>query len=908
MAHTPAGIRLQAYKLFPPPARPDAVMRRGIIERVMRVGSAPLTVLQGPAGSGKSTTLQQLHDAFQAQGWATAWLVLDDADNDPQRFETQLHAMLASAGARDTAALAPRAAGVGLIEWALGALEGVGARVVLFFDDFQALHDPSILQCFRELLRRLPARVRCFIGSRALPEVGLASLMVAGRATVLRAEDLRFSAGESRALFAHGEVPVAAADEVERIHQRTEGWPAGLQLFRLAFANPAVRGSLEELAAHGPRELAEYLSENVVSMQPPPVRAFLLRTSLLRRLSGPLCDAVMGRGGSQAVLRQLEHDGLFVSALDASGTWFRYHGLFASHLRDGLVRTEPDAVEAIHGLAARWHLAHGELEEAVYHATEGGDLALAVQALDPWVERLISTAELVTAAHWYDRIGLEEVAQHRGLAVKMAWAQIFLRRSAKLRPLLGVLRQQAGPDLTDAADAAAASDPGVVLGMAALFEDDLPAAAARIAHVPGIQRSGATGFAAFERGAAANLLAFHALGLGDVDAAHRMLVLARSHNDHADAAFSSGYTMAVESMARMLAAQPRRALQTRDAVAPRAHRPTGVMASAALAACQIWAAYACDALDDVERLAGQFGDQIARGAVPDFIAVALMGIARTHQARGRPEQAQATLDALDRIAFESGWPRLVCMVEWERIRLAALSGNVSRARAIARRMAPPGQSAPHADARWLPISELVEGPLLGRIRLALHDDDPDEAARLLQAAEPLCADRPLLRIKAAVLKALLLEQRGQHAAAQRSLLKALELAAPGECVRALLDQGPRVLPLLVQVQHALAPGAASPEAAATHAFACRVLRAAGLQPETAPAPAVSAGLATPLSEREQHVLRLLCEGASNRELAGQLAVSENTVKFHLKNLYGKLGVGSRAQAISVARWLLPIKP
>ncbi|MFT3720291.1 LuxR C-terminal-related transcriptional regulator [Pseudorhodoferax sp.] len=900
MEHAAADIRLQAYKLFPPPARPDTVVRRSIIEQVMRVGSAPLTVLQGPAGSGKSTTLQQIHDAFQAQGWATAWLVVDDADNDPQRFETQLHAMLASAGAKEAVALAPRAAGVGLIEWVLDALGRFDARVVLFLDDFQALHEPSILQFFRDLLRRLPARVRCFIGSRALPEIGLASLMVAGRATVLRAEDLRFSAGESQALFARGEAPIAAADEVELIHQRTEGWPAGLQLFRLAFANPAVRESLEELAAHGPRELAEYLSDNVVSMQQPQVREFLLRTSLLRRLSGPLCDAVLGRSGSHEVLRQLEHDGLFISALDASGTWFRYHGLFASYLRDGLVRADPEAVEAIHGLAARWHLAHGELEEAVYHAIEGGDMALAVQALDPWVERLISTAELVTAAHWYDRIGLEEAAQHRGLMIKMAWALIFLRRSAKLRPLLGMLRQQAEPGHVDHT-----TDPGVVLGMAALFEDDLPAAAARIARVPDIQHPDATGFAAFELGAAANLLAFHALGLGEVDVAHRMLVLARSHNDRADATFSTGYTMAVESMACMLAAQPRRVLRIRGTVAQRADRPTGAMASAALAACQIWASYEIDALDDVERLAEQFGDQIARGAVPDFIASALMAIARTHQARGRPDEAQATLDALDRIAFESGWSRLVCMVEWERIRLAALSGNVSRARAIAQRVAQP---APHADARWLPISELVEGPVLGRIRLALHGDDPGEAARLLQAAEPLCADRPLLRIKTAVLKALLLEQRGQNAAAQRSLLKALELAAPGECVRAFLDQGPRVVPLLVQAQHALAPGASSPEAGATHAFACRVLRAAGLQPDTGTAPSAPPGPAMPLSEREQHVLRLLCEGASNRDLATQLAVSENTVKFHLKNLYGKLGVGSRAQAISVAHGLLLPKP
>lgn len=885
-----------AYKLFPPPARADAVLRRGILERVMGVGALSLTVLQGAAGSGKSTTLQQIHDAYVAQGWATAWLVIDEADNDPQRFETQLYSLVAAAWANREPALSPRPAGVGLVEWVLELLGSFASGVVLFLDDFQAVHDPSVLQFFRDLLKSLPVRARVLIGSRSLPEIGLASLMVAGRAGVLRGEDLRFSAKESQALFTQGDLPAVAAEEIALIHQRTEGWPAGLQLFRLIFANPAVRDSLEELAAHGPRELAEYLSENVVSMQSPQVREFLLRSSLLRRLSGPLCDAVVGRQGSLDVLRQLEHEGLFVSAQDASGTWFRYHGLFASHLRDSLVRTEPEAVEQLHGRAARWHLVHGELEEAVYHAVEGGDMALAVQALNPWVERLISAAELATAAHWYERIGLEEVVQHRDLMIKITWALIFLRRSAKLRPLLGLLRQQPSAGRIDET-----AHPGVVLGMAALFEDDQPSAAALIADIPEIQRPGHTGFAAFELGAAANLLAFHALGLGDLDAARRMLVYARSHNGQANATFSTGYTLAVDSLAHLLEAQPLRVLRLRHAIAAQAHLPTGAMASAALAACQLWAAYEGDALEDAQRLAEQFEDQIARGAVPDFIAVALMAIARVHGARGRTDKVQATLDTLDRIAFESGWPRLVCMVEWERIRLALVSGNRSRAHAIAQRVDVP--VAP-ADPRWLPISELVEGPLLGRIRLALYDDDADQAARFLQAAEAWCADRPLLRIKITVLKALLLEQRGQPAAAQRSLLKAMELAAPGECVRAFLDQGPRVLPMLVLTQRSLAPGALSKEGEPVHAFACKVLRSAGLQPELTSVAAALPGPSMPLSEREERVLRLLCDGTSNRDLATQLAVSENTVKFHLKNLYGKLGVSSRAQAISVARGVL----
>jgi len=890
-------ITLQTYKLFPPPARADAILRKALIERLVGVGAPSVAVLQGPAGSGKSTTLQQVHDVLGAQQWATAWLVLDDADNDPQRFETQLHALLGCALQSDASVLAPRPAGVDLATWVLGILGGASRRTALFLDDFHALHEPSLLQFFRDLLARLPTRARIFIGSRSMPEVGVANLMVAGRVAVLRAQELRFSAQESQAFFSLDQVQEMADEELALVYERTEGWPAGLQLFRLALSNPAVRGTLDELAAHGPRELAEYLSDNVVFMQRPEVRDFLLRTSVLRRLSGPLCDAVLGRSGSHTILRQLEHDGLFLLALDASGSWFRYHGLFAAHLQDGLARTDAGAALHLHARAAGWHFAQGAWEEAVYHAIEARDLHLAVQALNAWSTQLVTAAELVTAAHWYERVvgaAANDVEIPPDLMIKTAWALAFLRRSAPLRPLLHRLAPLRGQG-----SIACTSDPSVVLSMAALFEDDLPRAAALLADLPELQAPAASSFAAFELGAAANLRAFHCLGSADAETARRLLVLAQSHNARADATFSAGYTQAVQAMARLLAGQPKQALRELGAASAWRSRSPGTMVSAAIAASQIWAAYELNALDDVERLGTQFGEQIASGVVPDFIAVALLSLARTHVARGRADAAQATLDAFNRIGFDSGWPRLVRMVEWERVRLALLDGQPDRAHAIARRIAVVER---FDHVQWLAMSELTGAQVLGSIRLALHAGTPDAALSMLHAIEPLCADRPLLSIKALVLKALVLDQCGRGAAAQRVLLQALELAAPGECLRSFLDEGTLMLPLLRKMAGVLAsPGSDTPDEPA-HRFGMEVLRAAGIAVEQVvhASPLLQGDQ---LSDRELHVLRLLCEGASNRDLALQMAISENTVKFHLKNLYGKLGVGSRAQAIRAAHEL-----
>lgn len=779
------------------------------------------------------------------------------------------------------------------MEWVIGALVGSSRMVALFLDDFHSLHESSILQFFKDLLPRLPGRVRVFIGSRSLPEIGLAGLMVAGRASILRATDLCFSAQESQAFFALEAGLSMAADEIDLVHQRTEGWPAGLQLFRLTLANPEVRDCLDELAVHGPRELTEYLSDNVLSMQRPEVREFLLHSSVLRRLSGPLCDAVLGRTGSLETLQQLEHDGLFLSALGVSGAWFRYLGLFAAYLRDSLAKANQSAIAVLHAKAARWHLEHGELEEAVYHAVEAGDMPLAVQAMNTWTTQLISAAELATAAHWYERLGLEEVERHLDLQIKMAWALIFLRSSAKLRPLLGSIAGRHGR-------IAATTDPSVVLSMAALFEDNLPGAAVLISHLPDLYHPQASGFAAFELGAAANLKAFYELGLADTETARRTLVLARSHNERADASFSMGYMLAVDAMAGMLKAQPHQVSRNFAAMAPRWNRPAVAMAFAALAATQIWAAYEMNALEEVERLAGQFGEPITRGVVPDFIAVALISVARTHLARGRIDEANATLDTMDRIAFDSGWHRLVHMVEWERVRLALLDGRSARARAMAQRIPP----AEHQNqAEWLSPSELLGGQVLGAVRLALADGQWQQGLQLLQSAEALCEARPLLHIKSLILRALAMEQGGQAATALRVLMKALELAVPGACLRAFLDEGPGIQPLLARAQRASEPLGASGADERSHGFFRRVLEAAGVGAESVETD--SQAQVEPLSERELHVLRLLCEGASNRDLAVHMTISENTVKYHLKNLYGKLGVSSRAQAIGAARRLLP---
>nr|WP_246327213.1 LuxR C-terminal-related transcriptional regulator [Burkholderia guangdongensis] len=866
---------MREHKFFPPAARRGAIVRAALLERVTRIGVPRVVILQAPLGSGKSTLLQQIMDVGRAKPWTMAWLTLDENDNDPRRFETYFIALVADlvAQAGATAAEQSRVTTDNMLDWVLGQIARIPGPIGICIDDFQWIHESAILRFFRDLLRALPGRCRVYIGSRNLPDVGVSTLLVAEEALVLRMEDLRFSSDESSAFLIDTDDDTIDAQTASFVRERTEGWPAGLQLFKLALARPDIRRTLDETRDCAPLELVRYLSENTLSLQRPDVQTFLLKTSQLRRLNGSLCEDVTGVEHADALLRELEQGGLFLEALDGSPGWYRYHSLFARFLSERFGLDGQDRVLDVHRRAAHWYVRHGVPEEAMFHAVEAREYPLAISTLDDWASRLVAGAELVTVAYWFDRLPLHDVLACRSLAVKIAWALVFLRRGVPTHPLLSHLDDTRAPG--DDRDAHSAD---VVLAMATLFNNDLRGAA-RLANVPALHQPARDIFEAFELGAAANLLTFSAMAEWHEEAIHHLLVLANSHNDYAQAAFSQGYTLALRCILQVMSAQPRLATEApratpgarADAARPYVNRG---MAAAALAASRIWACYEADELDTAERLAAQFEEDIALAAVPEFIALSMVSIARVHAARGRMIQARDTLDTLERLSFQSRWSGVREMIAWERLYLAGRSGDPARVDALLPQVS--GDAAP-TDPAWIPVTEMLSGPLLGRIRLALHQRRLDRAAELLKAASSIMPVRPLLSVKLDVLHALVQHRQGQTRLALRTLARACETARAGGCHRALLDEGAELVALLDQV----------PDAAADRAV---------------PAPGVrQAAWFGTLSQREHEILRLLCSGASNREISEKLFLSENTVKFHLKNLYVKLDVRNRAQAMLKAK-------
>lgn len=875
-----SGAPLHAHKHFAPKAPPLMIPRAALLAALSGAPTARIVVLQGPAGHGKSTTLLQFKQLCEAQGHATAWLTLDEADNEPRRFFAYLRGTMQLLSEGLQVSFEPtrirRHA-----DWVIEQLAAVDRPVALFIDELQTITSVALLQFFRELMEYLPDNVTLYFGTRAVPEMGLTRLMLDGRAMMIAADALRFSRGEMADFFAGASDLAMRPGELDSIYRHTEGWPAALQLFRLSLSRLNVRNELARGIASHPRELADYLTENVLALQTPELQDFLLRTSLLPRLSAAVCKEVTGVSDAQALLEQLERNGLFLRGLDAQMHWFKYHGLFAKCLSDQFTARQPDAARDVHLKAAHWYANAHMWAEGVHHALAADALSLAADMLDEWGNTLVAEGQLITMERWAQQLPLKEITARPTLTIRVAYAYIFLRRRAAFAPLHAALLRM---------ELEGRIQPEIVLSMAAISVDNIEEAFRRVLRVD-IEKVDESGFYAFERAAAANLAGIRAVAAAEFEQGRRALGYARQHNERGLAPFSRGYEVGVTGTSLLLQGDLRGALAGFDAAAAQSPTPLDrLLASAAMTACHIWALYEANELSAAEALFVQHQDMIAESTLLDFAAVAFIAMSRIDSALGRRQAAQDKLSALEDMAQASGWPRLTRLVAWERVSRALASGHVEYAQSQMASI--PAETGVSTDLRL--FADELGDRYLGDIRLMIQLGQMDRASRRLQEETERAGPRRVYRqLRLRLLETSWHMQAGSEPAALNSLTQALQLAAPGQFIRCFVECGRRLLPLLNRVYRS------PPPTLIRHVgYLATLVSACGGDPGT------QGGELLPLeglTEREQAILMLLAVGASNKEMARQLTVSENTVKFHLKNIYAKLAVDNRLRAIAAAR-------
>src|SRR6266704_3338964 len=420
--------------------RAGFVPRPRLLARLSQGIGSGLTVVCTPAGFGKTT---MLGDWARRSRVPAAWLSLDAGDNDPARFWRYVAAALdrvrPGTDAPVTALLQgrqqPPLEAVATVVINELSAPGKGG-VALVLDDYHLVEAPPVHDSITFLLDRLPPGLRLVLSSRADPPLPLARLRGRGQLAELRAADLRFTVAETAAFLREVTGLDLPAASVAALQDRTEGWAAGVQLAALSLRKHADPAEFIATFAGSHRYVLDYLTEEVLAGQPQQVLRFLLATSVLDRLCGPLCDAVTGRTDSQAMLEELERANLFVVPLDEVRRWWRYHHLFADLLRARLGHEQPGQVRGLHCAAAAWHEEHGSADEAVRHAMAAGDTGWAARLVERHVEALLRLSEGATLDRWLSALPVESIRARARLCLAQAVAAVVSGRPEAAEPLL----------------------------------------------------------------------------------------------------------------------------------------------------------------------------------------------------------------------------------------------------------------------------------------------------------------------------------------------------------------------------------------------------------------------------------------------------------------------------------------
>jgi LuxR family maltose regulon positive regulatory protein len=876
---------LLTTKLHPPRRRRTLIDRPRLRNLGTRAARPALTLVSAPAGFGKTTLVAD----WVAGEHTTAWLSLDPRDDDPERFWTYVLAALASAAADlspDTAALLQggRAPLETVVATLINDLETASQDIVLVLDDYHVINDPAIHDSVAFLLEHLPPQISLVIATRADPPLPLASLRADGDLLEVRVADLRFTADEA-AEYLNGpmDLTLTTAD-VGVLEARTEGWIAALQLAALSMQGRSDPGSFISEFAGDDRFILDYLADEVLDRQTTRVREFLLDTSLLSRLTGPLCAAVTGQEDAKATLEELDRANLFLIPLDDRRVWYRYHHLFGDVVRARLLDGHADRVTALHRRASDWYAQNGEPREAIVHALAGDDPERAAELIElaaPAMQRARQESQLRS---WLESLPAHLYRDRPVLAMALVGARMATGDADDLDPLLEIVDSWLGrADTPIVFDEVAYSRlPAMAAvhraGLALLAGDtnETIEHARRVLELVGPDDH-------LQRGAAAALLGLASWSRGDLEAGRKGYIEAIACFETGD--YLSDVMGCSLALADIQVAQGRlrEAQRTFESALRHAAERPGLRGEADMHVGLSLLAIEHDDLDAAEhhlRASAELGQHMGLPQHPYRWRVAA---ARLHEAQGDLDKTLALLTEAEARYNTDYSPRVRPVTALKariEVKLGDLDAGVRWADAH-------GLSA-HDELSYVREFEHVT---LARVLLARGAPEAVEQAtgllrRLFTAADEGHRNGSIIEIL--VLLAVAQQAAGDHTRATASLAQALARAEPEGYVRSFLDADATVMDLLRRL------------AGTGDAHAAEILGSGRSSPTRR---RHRASDPDDLSDRELDVLRLLRSDLSGPEVARELYVSLNTLRTHTKHIYTKLGATNRREAVTRAAQL-----
>lgn len=884
--HAPHHEPLLATKLYIPQIYSDSISRSRLTSQIDEGMKRKLVLISAPAGFGKTTLIS---DWSMKSAWPVAWLSLDEGDNDLAFFLDYFIAALQSIRlfAGKSARSLIQSSQPLFIESILTAIinEIVAAPnpFVLVLDDYHHIENQLVHDAVLFLLDYLPPQMHLIIASRTELPIPLGRLRASGQIVELNASDLRFTPEEA-ALFLNELAGLGlSSSDILALETRTEGWIAGLQLAALSMKGHTDIPGFIAAFTGSHHYILDYLMEEVFQRQTESIQTFLLHTSILERLNGPLCDRLTGRSDSQALLEQIAHANLFIVQLDDEQRWYRYHHLFADALRKRLQQSAGTAAVAeLHRRASVEYEQQGFNADAIDHALEIPDFSRASQLIEQIAESMFMRGEVLTLLGWLKRLP-DQVLGPR-LSVYYALLLLLVGQYEEARHTLQFAKDHFGddPEVLERIN--------IVNMTIALFGGDI----ATINEIAALPKQDTALKGNFLR----SLASFNSIILSVLNG--DMTTTSQTLNEVVAISQTTGNILmqilcsAVVAAVEMVLGRLQKAASIyRQAIQLSAEGTAQPVAAASMA--YLGMGELLREWNDLDAAAEYLAQGLAIGKQWENIELLVDGyvsLARIAQARGNLDEALRLIKEIESLAFKhhaSLWT--VATVAAQRARLWLVQGNIEAAARWAQETALTRQPETPYMMREIEIMTLA------RLYLAQHN--PTEALKVLEEPRQIAesSGRMGTLIEVQALRALAYQSLGNIPQAITNLENALSLAQPEGYIRVFADEGTPMAELLSKVLEMRKKEllkAYSPD------YIHTLLLAMGyLIPEAAAHLHTHATLLVgeKFSEREIEVLRLLAAGLSNQEIANKLVVAVSTVKWHIYNIFNKLNVRSRTQAI-----------
>jgi LuxR family transcriptional regulator, maltose regulon positive regulatory protein len=879
-------VDLLPTKYFLPSAPAGFVVRPHLLEELDKALTHRLTLVSAPAGAGKTTLVGDWVQSAHEKGAVIGWLALDDSDNDPGLFLNYLIASLEEGGLLiDTAVNPSSITGWVLVENAVSEfIRGIlplDREMVLILDDYHLIQNKEIHAALGFLIEHAPTRLHIVILTRSDPPMELARLRVAGQMVEVRMDALRFSEEEATKFLLMATGMKLSEKDVALLNERTEGWIAGLQMAAISLRGREDPAAFVAAFAGSHRYIFDYLLEQVLNRQPLEVKEFLLQTSVLEKLSAPLCDAVAATGGSaQGLLESLERSNLFLVPLDEERGWYRYHHLFSDLLKLMLERNHPGLSPELHRRASRWYESQEMLPEALQHALAAGDMELAAHIVSANVLVLVENDEAGPTLQMINSVSQKEMVTLPWLGIARAW-------------ILGSGHVQKSTQILDAIETSMEKAPDDYQNQR--LKGHIAAARAFIFGVQGDAANTIAQARLANELLPAEEIAIRAMNLrnwGD------MMVGARNDSD-AMPILEQALKLALQAKKPHVAVIIYSTLATAHLFAGRLHELHRVCLDALKLAddyqrqFQRPLAATSDVYPLLARVLSEWGederaiDYARKGLIlserwgrPNTEALCLTYLGRVLVFGNDWEQARQVFKRADNIAQK------ISPAYWQEHAFFALDSMLDSIKPDPDEISRQKQRLEESGAHY---------SYLLKARLLLRENHFGQAIEALeQALEELDGRLSFDTVRIYGLQALAFQGLGDGKKALALLRMALQVAEPENRVATFVREG-AAMEKLLQVAKLKS---IFPE------FTSRLLAAFESRRKHEPGPAlVTDTLIEPLSEREREILHHLNGPLSTPEIAGELIVSPNTVRTHIKNIYGKLGVHGRSGAVRRAREL-----